>query len=465
MSTLIKNGTIVTSEGEYKADVLIDGEKIVEIGMNLDGKADETIDASGKYILPGGIDNHTHFGMPFMGTYTAGCENSHSALVGGTTTVIDFVPQEVGTGLIDAAKKHKAEKFDGICSPDYALHAMVMDVTEEMYNDIKKLPEIGISTIKLFMAYKTSVYYCDDSIVYRAMKSAKEVGVTLMVHAESADIIEMLQKDCADAGQLDPKYHAVSRPPIVETECIQRAIVLSDLTETPIFIVHVSAKEAMATLRDAAAHGTEIYGETCPQYICLDVANLSKPGFEGAKYICSPAIRTPDHHEAILEAIQKGWLQVFASDNAAFNFKGQKEMGLGDFRKVPNGAPGVQHRMHALWTHGVATGKVSKSRFVDVCSTAPAKFNGIYPQKGAILVGADADILIWDPDYKGTISIKDTFEGVDYTPYEGQDQIGRADKVFLRGKLMAEKGQMVGPKGEGKYIEQKPYGAAYQGGV
>jgi dihydropyrimidinase len=463
MGTLIKNGTIVTSEGEYKADVLMKNEKIAAIGMDLDASATKIVDATGMYVLPGGIDNHSHFGLPFGGTMTQGCETSHAAIVGGTTTVVDFIPQAKGMSLIEAAKRHNDEKFEGHCTPDFAFHSMVMDLTDNLYEEITKLPELGISSIKLFMAYKGTVYYCDDSVVFQALQKAKEVGVTLMVHAESADLTDIMQKQCVAKGQLEPKYHAVSRPPIVEIECIQRVVTLAKAADAPVFVVHVSAKEAMETLRDAAAKGFPVYGETCPQYICLSVDNLSKPDFEGAKYVCSPALRSPEHHEAILQALQNGWLQVFASDHSAFKFKGQKDMGRDDFTKIPNGSPGVQHRMNLLWTYGVAAGKVSRNRFVDVCSTAPAKFNGIYPQKGTIAVGSDADIIIYDPDYQGTFTLEETFEGLDYTPYEGMKQIGRADKVYLRGKLMVEKGQLVGPKGEGKFVFGKPYAAAYSG--
>ena len=463
MATLIKNGTIVTSEGEYSADVLMDKEKIVAIGTNLDPLAAEIVDAAGKYLLPGGVDNHTHFGMPFGGTTTQGCDTSHAAVVGGTTTVVDFVPQPKGIGLTDAARRHKEEKFDGQCTPDYAFHSMVMDIHDAMYDEILTLPAAGISSIKLFMAYKGTVFYCDDSVVFRAMQKAGQAGVTLMVHAENADLTDILQKQCVAKGQLEPKYHAISRPPVVESECVQRALTLAGVAKAPIFIAHVSARESMQILRDAAAAGARAYGETCPQYICLGVDNLARPGFEGAKYVCSPALRTPDHHEALLEALQRGWLQVCSSDHSGIAFKGQKDLGRGDFTKIPNGGPGVQHRVNLLWTHGVAAGKLSRSRLVDVCATAPAKLNGLYPQKGAILVGADADIVVFDPEYKGMFTLAETYEGIDYTPYEGMTQIGRAEKVYLRGRLVAEKGKFVGAKGEGKFVPGKPYAAAYTG--
>ena len=463
MATLIKNGTVVTSEGEYSADVLMDKGKIVAIGENLDPLAEKIVEASGKYLLPGGVDNHTHFGMPFGGTVTQGCDTSHAAVVGGTTTVVDFVPQPEGVGLLDAVRLHEEDKFGGRCTPDYAFHSTVMGANDALYGEILKLPTIGISSIKMFMAYKGTAVYCDDSVIFQAMQKAKDVGVTLMVHAEHADLIDFFQKQCLARGQVEPKYHAVSRPPVVETECVQRALTLAGAAESPIFFVHVSARESMHVLRDAAAKGMRAYGETCPQYICLGVDNLSRPDFEGAKYVCSPALRTPDHHAALLEALQRGWLRVFGSDHCCFMFKGQKEMGKDDFTKIPNGIPGVQHRINLLWTHGVATGKLSRSRLVDVCSTAPAKLNGLYPQKGAILVGADADIVVFDPEYKGVFTLAETYEGVDFTPYEGMEQIGRAEKVYVRGRLMAEKGVFVGVKGEGRFVPGKPYAAAYTG--
>lgn len=463
MGLLIKNGTIVTAVDEYKADILIEGEKITAIGKGLESQAEETIDASGMYILPGGVDNHSHFALPFMGTVSRGFETSNAAIVGGTTTVVDFAPQTKGMGIKDSVEKHAKENAEGKAMVDYAFHGVVMDVTDALFDEIPTLPEAGIPTMKLFMAYKGTSYYCDDAVVFKALQAAKKAGVTIMVHAENADVIDVLQKQCVAAGLLEPKYHAVSRPPLVEAECTARVIALAAMAESPIFVVHVSCREAMEAIREGYEKGIPAYGETCPHYLTLSVDNLSKPGFEGAKYVCSPALRTPDHHEALWEALSKGWLQVVGSDHCGFDYENQKHMGKDNFTQIPNGAPGVENRLAILWTYGVEKGKLSRQRLVDVFATAPAKFNGLFPQKGHIAVGSDADLVVFDPNWKGVISVKDSLQGVDYSPYEGMEQIGRPEKVYLRGKLTAEGGRFVGSEGQGKFIKGEPFGLAYKG--
>jgi len=463
MGFLIKNGIIVTSLDEYQGDILVEGEKIIAIGKGLDGRAQEVVDASGMYVLPGGVDQHTHFNLPFGGTYTRGFETTNAAIVGGTTTIVDFVPQPKGMSLIDSVAKHIEEQAKGKAMVDYSFHGMVMDVTDQIFEEIPKLPEIGIPTLKMFMAYKGTPFMCDDGVVFKGLQAAKKAGVTMMVHAENGDIIDVLQKQCVAAGQLEPKYHAVSRPPIVETECTARAITIAEAAGAPLFIVHVSCIGAMESIRDAYAKGLPVYGETCPHYLVLTVDNLAKPDFEGAKYVCSPALRTPEHLEAMWQAVQRGWLQVVGSDHCGFDWKEQKHLGYHDFTKIPNGAPGVENRLAVLWTCGVEKGKITRQKLVDVFATAPAKFNGIFPRKGHIGVGADADLVLFDPGWKGTMSVENSLQGVDFSSYEGMEQIGRADKVFLRGKLVAEKGLFSGELGQGSFVKGEPYGAAYQG--
>ena len=464
MAILIQEGTIVNSSDQFKGDILIEGEKIIALGSGLEGRAEKIIPAKGKYIFPGGIDGHTHFRLPFMGTHTAGFATTSAAAIGGTTCVIDFSPQPPGMSLVDSVAKHRVEEAEGKAAVDFSLHAMVMDATQKtIFEELPTLIKAGIPTIKLFMAYKGTPFMCDDATIFRMLQASKRVGMLMMTHAENGEVIDVLQKQLLAEKKTDPKYHATSRPPIVEAEATARAAFLAKTADAPIFIVHVSCAEAMVAIRNATLEGVRVYGETCPHYMTLSVGNLAKPGFEGAKYVCSPALREPAHHEKLWEAIEKGWLQVVGSDHCGFNFKEQKEMGLADFTKIPNGAPGVENRLAILYTYGVMAGKLSLTRMVDVFATAPAKFYGLYPRKGCVMVGADADLVIFDPEYSGTISVKTSAQGVDYNAYEGFQQKGRPDKVFLRGSLIVENGKFVGKAGCGRFIERQPYGAAYQG--
>ena len=464
MSILIKGGTIVNTSEQFKGDILIEGEKIVAIGSGLEGRAEETIDVMGKYIFPGGIDGHTHFRLPFMGTKTAGFDTAIAAAVGGTTSIIDFAPQPAGMSLVDSIAKHREEEAEGKTAVDFSFHAMVMDATQEsLFDDLPALIAAGIPTIKLFMAYKGTPFYCDDATIFRMIQATKKVGMLMMLHAENGDVIDVLQKQLVAEKKTDPKYHATSRPPVVESEATARAACLAKAADAPIFIVHVSCAEAMIAIRTANQEGVSIFGETCPHYMTIGVDNLSKPDFEGAKYVCSPALREPWHHDHLWQAIEHGWLQIVGSDHCGFNFKDQKEMGRGDFTQIPNGAPGVENRLAILYTYGVMTGKLSLQRMVDVFATAPAKFYGMRPRKGSITAGADADIVIFDPDYTGKISAETSKQGVDYNTYEGFEQKGRAEKVFLRGNLIVDGGEFVGKTDQGTFIKREPYGLAYPG--
>ncbi|MCK4830817.1 dihydropyrimidinase [bacterium] len=463
MSILIKGGTIVNTSEQFKGDILIEGEKIVAIGSGLEGRAEETIDVMGKYIFPGGIDGHTHFRLPFMGTKTAGFDTAIAAAVGGTTSIIDFAPQPAGMSLVDSIAKHREEEAEGKTAVDFSFHAMVMDATQEsLFDDLPALIAAGIPTIKLFMAYKGTPFYCDDATIFRMIQATKKVGMLMMLHAENGDVIDVLQKQLVAEKKTDPKYHATSRPPVVESEATARAACLAKAADAPIFIVHVSCAEAMIAIRTANQEGVSIFGETCPHYMTIGVDNLSKPDLEGAKYVCSPALREPWHHDHLWQAIEHGWLQIVGSDHCGFNFKDQKEMGRGDFTQIPNGAPGVENRLAILYTYGVMTGKLSLQRMVDVFATAPAKFYGMYPRKGSITAGADADIVIFDPDYTGKISAETSKQGVDYNTYEGFEQKGRAEKVFLRGNLIVDGGEFVGKTDQGTFIKREPYGFAYK---
>lgn len=461
MAMLVKGGTIVTATEKTKGDILIDGEKIVAIGTGLDSRAETIIDATGKYVFPGGIDAHTHFRLPFMGTHTRSFDTTPAALVGGTTCIVDFSPQFQGMSLMDSIVKHRQESAEGVSAVDFAFHAMVLDPSPSIFEEPPALVKAGIPTVKLFMAYKGTSFYSNDATIFNMLQATKKVGMLTAVHAENADVIYEWQQQLLAAGKTDPKYHAVSRPEVVEEEATYRATRLAKAADAPIFVVHISCIEAMEALRDARQAGIAAYGETCPHYMTLSVDNLSKPDFEGAKYVCSPALRDARHFDTMWASIQNGWLQTVGSDHCGFNLKDQKEMGKEDFTQIPNGCPGVQDRLHILYTYGVKTGKLSINRLVDVFATAPAKINGLYPRKGSLIVGADADIVVFDPKYKGTITVEDSYHEIDFNSYEGMKQVGRADKVYIRGHLVAEQGKYVAGDGFGQFIPGKPFGAAY----
>jgi dihydropyrimidinase len=461
MKTVIKNGTIVTAVDEYRADLLIENEKISAIGTSLEKQADNVVDAEGLYVLPGGVDQHTHFNFTFKTATVRGFETSNAALAGGTTTIVDFANQEMGKSLKESIEKYDENKVAPKSMCDYSFHGVVFDPNDALFKEIPKLPEIGVPTLKLFMAYKGMPYHCDDDSVFKALQASKEAGVTIMVHAENADVIDVLQKQCLAKGQVDPIYHAVSRPPIVETECTQRAISLCKAAGAPLFVVHVTEKGAMEAIRDSYSRGIPAFAETCTHYLVLDTDNLSKPDFEGAKYVCSPPLRSKGHRDALWAAVQKGWLKCVSSDHCGFDWAEQKHIGKGDFTSIPNGAPGLQDRLQVLWTNGVEKGKISRQRFVDLWATAPAKICGLFPQKGTLAVGSDADIVLFDSTAKGTISVSDSFHGVDYNTYEGMKFIGKPKKVYLRGQLTFEDGNFLGKEGQGKFIKGEPFGLCY----
>ncbi len=431
----------------------------------MDSYSHEVVDARGMYILPGGVDQHTHFDAicEVGDKNTKGYETTDAAIVGGTTTIVEYAPQEPDMGLIDSIIFRRDKRAKGKIAVDFSFHALVTKVSDKIFYDIPNLPKYGVSSVKMFMAYKGSPLYVDDGTLYKAFLVAKTAGVTVFVHAENADMIEMLQKQCVSEGKLEPKYHAVSRPPFVESEATIRALNIAKAANAPVFIVHVSCRESMEAVRDAWNNGQLAYGETCPHYLILSVDNLSNPKFEqAAKYICSPALRTPDNHEVLWTALNKGWLRAVGSDHCGIDIKGMKEYGRNDFTKVPNGLPGVENRLAILWTYGVEKGKISRQKLVDLYATAPAKFNGIFPRKGHIDVGCDADLVIFNPNWKGIIRNETNLHQVDYSIYEGLEQIGRPEKVYLRGKLVANEGKFVGEKGQGQFINAKAYGAAYQ---
>lgn len=463
MALLIKNGRVVTAVDEFLGDVFVKDGKIQAIGKDLDVKAEEIVDAKGKFVLPGGVDQHVHFSFDFKGEKVRGFETSNAAAVGGTTTVIEFVNQIEGKGLIDTIDDYRKENAEGIAMVDYSFHGVITDPSTGVFDEIEELPEAGYPTVKLFMAYKGLFFHADDETIARAMQKARDVGVTIMVHAENADLIDMLQKDCIDKGEYGPYSHAVSRPPLVEVEATERAINIAKLMNAPLYVVHVTTKGAVDAIKKAQSEGFPVYGETCSHYLLLDKENLAKEDFQGAKYVCSPALREKEDRDYLWESVRNGWLNAISSDHCGFDWGKQKHMGIKNFRDIPNGAPGMENRFALMWTYGVEEGKISRQQFVDLIATTPAKNNGLGHRKGHIGVGYDADIVIYDPHVKSTISNETSLQGVDYNSFEGMEQIGRPEKVFLRGELIVEDGKYVGEKGQGKFIPGKAYGLAYDG--
>ncbi|NCB44381.1 MAG: dihydropyrimidinase, partial [Clostridia bacterium] len=338
MSVLIQNGIVVTSENEVKADVYIEGETIKAIGENLKIAADEVVDATGKYILPGGVDQHVHFSFTYKGSKVRGFETSHAAVVGGTTTLIEFVNQEPGKGLVQSIDEYRKTDVDGIAMVDYSFHSVMTDPRPEVIQEIPELAKAGYPTMKLFMAYKGMFFHADDDAILKALYQGRDAGITIMVHAENADMIDVLTQQLVAEGKVEPYYHAVSRPPVVEAEATRRAIYLAQLADAPLYVVHVSAREALEEIKKANHSGQQIFGETCSHYLVLDTEDLAKPNFEGAKYVCSPALRTEEHRAALWEAIDKKWLNAVSSDHCGFDFKEQKHMGYGEgksFADIP----------------------------------------------------------------------------------------------------------------------------------
>jgi dihydropyrimidinase len=392
-----KNGWVVTASVTYQADILIEDGKIAVVGQQLDNlvKA-EIFDAQGLYVLPGAVDEHTHMAMPFNGTETLPWETeTDAAAVGGTTSVVDFAVQPKGATLKETIQKWQA-RANGNTAIDYSLHIAITDLTEDIIQEIPSAVEMGVSTFKLFMAYKGEMMV-DDAALFLVLQKAKEVGGLVMVHAENGEVISFLQQQLVAEGKTEPFYHAVSRPLAIEAEATRRAIALAKVADAPVFIVHVSGSDSAEEIRRARADGQRVFAETCPQYLFLDQTYLARSDFEGAKYVCSPPLLDKSNQEKLWTAINNGTLQTIGTDDCSFDFKEQKHLGLGNFTKIPNGANGIENWIQMLYTYVVITGKISLNQLVELTSTNPAKFMGLYPQKGAIAVGSDADLVLFDP--------------------------------------------------------------------
>jgi dihydropyrimidinase len=468
-TTLITGGTVVSATGRVEADVLIDGEKIVAVvnpgstifGSDLTASADTVVDATGKYVIPGGIDAHTHFELPFGGTEASDSFESgtRAAAWGGTTSVIDFAVQTYGTKVPDGlAKWH--EKAAGNCAIDYGFHQIVGGIDDESLAYLPKLVDEGITSYKLFMAYP-GVFYSDDGQILRAMQKAADLGLLTMMHAENGPAIDVLAAQLAEAGKTTPYYHGIARAWQMEEEATHRAIMLSHLTGAPLYVVHVSAKQAVAQLAAARDNGQNVFGETCPQYLYLSLeeqlgATSAEWGdFEGAKWVCSTPLRSREegHQDHMWQALRTNDLQMVSTDHCPFCMKGQKELGVGDFRKIPNGIGSVEHRMDLLY-QGVVTGQITLERWVEITSTTPARMFGLYGKKGVIQPGADADVVVYDPNGHTTISAATHHMNMDHSAWEGFEIDGHVDTVLSRGKVIVDKNEYLGRKGDGSYLKR-----------
>ncbi|MFS0777286.1 dihydropyrimidinase [Neobacillus sp. 3P2-tot-E-2] len=458
MKKLIKNGTIVTASDTYTAEILIEDGKISQIGTNLSAPGAEIIDANGCLVIPGGIDPHTHLDMPFGGTVTKDDfeTGTMAAAFGGTTTIIDFCLTNKGEPLKNAIKTWHAKSREKAVI-DYGFHLMIAEINENVLNELPNvINEEGITSFKVFMAYK-NVFQADDETLFRTLVSAKEHGALVMVHAENGDVIDYLTKKAIAEGNRDPIYHALTRPPELEGEATGRAAKLTGLANSQLYVVHVSCADAVEKIAEARSKGFNVWGETCPQYLVLDQSYLEKPNFEGAKYVWSPPLREKWNQEVLWNALKSGQLQTLGSDQCSFDFKGQKDLGRDDFTKIPNGGPIIEDRLSILFSEGVRKGRISLNQFVDLSSTRAAKLFGLFPKKGSIAVGADADIVIFDPQVERVISAETHHMAVDYNAFEGMKVTGEPVSVLSRGEFVVRDKQFVGKPGSGQYLKRAKY--------
>ncbi|HEY0155813.1 MAG TPA: dihydropyrimidinase [Thermoanaerobaculia bacterium] len=454
MRTVIRNGRIVTAVDDYNADLLIENGVVAMIANRIDVEADRVIDARGRLVIPGGIDPHTHMELPFGGTFASDDfeTGTRAAAHGGTTTIIDFAVQSKGQSLNEAVDAWHA-KAEGKTAIDYGFHLICTDLPDERLPEMRGMIDQGITSFKLFMAYP-GVFLVDDATIYKAMQVAGTHGGLICMHAENGVIIDAIVKQALAQGHTDPKYHALTRPTKAEAEGVHRAIAIADIANAPVYIVHLSSSDALDEVTRARDEGINVYAETCPQYLFLDYSVYEQPGFEGAKWVMTPPIRERWNQEKLWRGLKFNDLQVVSTDHCPFCFKEQKELGRGDFSKIPNGGPGVEHRMSLIYNGGVAQGRISVNRFVELTSTAAAKIFGLFPRKGTIAVGSDADIVIFDPDEEMTISAETHHMRVDYSCYEGFKVRGVTKTVLSRGEVIIDEGEYVGRKGQGSFLKR-----------
>src|SRR5436853_3264224 len=453
MNTLIKNGHIITAADNYTADILIEHEVVSVIGATLDMEADVSIDASGKLVIPGGIDPHTHMELPFGGTTAADDfrTGTIAAAHGGTTTIIDFAVQYKGQSLIEGIDNwHK--KAEGKCAIDYGFHLITTELEDRQIEELLRVMDEGVTSFKMFMAYP-GVFLVDDATIYRAMSAAGARGGLICMHAENGIVINEIIKRFLAEGRTAPKYHALTRPTIAEAEGVHRAIALAEMAESPVYIVHLSCAEALNQVRQARDRGLPAFAETCPQYLFLSLDNYDEPGFAGAKYVMTPPLRDKSNQAELWKGLKMDDLQVISTDHCPFCMKEQKELGKDDFTKIPNGAPGVEHRVSLIY-NGVIENRISRNRFVELTSPAAAKMFGLFPKKGTIAVGSDADIIIFDPNKNQTISVKTHHMNVDYSAYEGKTIKGVVETVLSRGSVVIDRGEFKGKSGNGHFLKR-----------
>ena len=464
MSVLIKNGRVVTAVDDYRADVFVDGETVALIGRDLVVEADRVIDASERLVIPGGVDPHTHMEMPFGGTTSSDTFESgtRAAAFGGTTCIVDFAMQSRGRSTLEGLDAWHA-KAAGNAAIDYAFHMIVTDLPERRVAELRRLADEGVTSYKLFMAYP-GLLLADDATIFRAMRKAGEDGTLVCMHAENGAVIDELVKTALAAGEIEPKHHAVTRPARLEAEGAYRALAIAEVARAPVYIVHLSCHDALTELRRARERGVMAHAETCPQYLLLDATAYDEPDFGGAKYVMTPPLREKRHQDELWSGLRSHDLDVVSTDHCPFCLREQKELGRGDFSRIPNGAPGVENRMSLIHHHGVNAGRISLNRFVELTAAAPARIFGLFPRKGTIAVGSDADIVIFDPRREVTISSSNPAThhmNVDYSAYEGFQVRGYPETVLSRGRVVIDQGQYVGRAGHGEFVRRGPYGGAF----
>jgi dihydropyrimidinase len=453
MKTLIRNGRVVTAVDDYHGDVLVDGETISVIGAKLEMEADLVIDAKGKLLIPGGIDPHTHMELPFGGTESSDdfLTGTRAAAHGGTTTIIDFAVQYKGQALIEAVDNwHR--KAEGKTAIDYGFHLITTELEDNQIEELHTVMDEGITSFKMFMAYP-GVFLVDDATIFRAMSAAGERGGLICMHAENGVVINEIIKRALAEGRTAPKYHALTRPTRAEAEGVHRAIAIAEMAESPVYIVHLSCADALNQVREARDRGLPAFAETCPQYLFLSIDDYGE-GFEGAKYVMTPPLRERSNQAELWKGLKMDDLQVISTDHCPFCMKEQKELGRDDFSKIPNGAPGVENRVPLIYNGGVVENRISLNRFVELTSTAAAKMFGLFPKKGTIAVGSDADIVIFDPDKEQTLSVETQHMNVDYSTYEGKRIRGVVETVLSRGRVVIEDGEYKGKAGDGQFLKR-----------
>jgi dihydropyrimidinase len=462
MSILIQNARVITAEQDYTADIYIERDKITAIGAGLPMKADRTINAAGKYAIPGGIDVHTHLDMPFGGTVSSDDfeTGTKAAAFGGTTTLVDFAIQAKGTKMRDALDMWW-KKAEGKACIDYGLHMIVTDLPDAHIEDMNDMVRNGVSSFKMFMAYP-GVLMVDDATIFKAMRKTADNGGLICMHAENGSAIDVIVRKAVAEGKKTPVYHGLTRPVTAEAEAVNRAIALAEMAGVPVYIVHLSSYDALQRVSEARDKGVWAYAETCPQYLFLSIEDLDRPDFEGAKYVFTPPLREKWHQEKLWDGLKNNSLQVVSTDHCPFCFKEQKELGRDDFTKIPNGGPGIENRLQLLYEGGVNKKRISLNRWVEITSTTPAKMFGMYPRKGTIGIGSDADIVIWDPNAEHVISAKTHHMRVDYSMFEGFRVKGNAETVLSRGEVIVEKGAWSSKTGRGQFIKRDAFAGAWK---